>query len=123
MSDQVSRGGTSGLVGSWWWAFHVLVVAAAGCQLWAFSVPGFSFVLAVGAAAVLAIAVVTWTTWVFMFGLHRRLWSWHEDGAFFDDAGFAYLPEGPTASLENGSFESPVFRHLGGPWYRWTASW
>ncbi|WP_406043067.1 hypothetical protein OG799_03635 [Micromonospora sp. NBC_00898] len=45
------------------------------------------------------------------------------NGAFFDDAGFAYLPDGPTPSLGNGSFESPVFRPLGGGWYRWTASW
>lgn len=40
-----------------------------------------------------------------------------------DDAGFAYLPNGPDASLENGSFESPQFKHLGGPWYSWGASW
>jgi len=45
------------------------------------------------------------------------------NGNLFDDAGFAYLPEGPTPALENGSFESPVFQHLGGAWYRWTASW
>ncbi|WP_141715208.1 hypothetical protein [Micromonospora rhizosphaerae] len=48
---------------------------------------------------------------------------YEENGAFFDDAGFAYLPDGPTASLANGSFESPVFRPLGAGWYRWTASW
>ncbi|RZU76974.1 hypothetical protein EV384_5686 [Micromonospora kangleipakensis] len=48
---------------------------------------------------------------------------YEENGAFFDDAGFAYLPDGPTPSLGNGSFESPVFRPLGGGWYRWTASW
>lgn len=40
-----------------------------------------------------------------------------------DDAGFAYLPDGPTPALENGSFERPVFEHLGGGWYAWTASW
>jgi hypothetical protein len=45
------------------------------------------------------------------------------DGSLADDAGFAFLPGGPTPSLENGSFESPVFRHLGGSWYSWTASW
>ncbi|MGC5021853.1 hypothetical protein [Micromonospora sp. DT47] len=44
-------------------------------------------------------------------------------GAFFDDAGFAYLPGGPSPTLGNGSFESPTFRPLGGGWYRWTASW
>jgi hypothetical protein len=46
-----------------------------------------------------------------------------ETGNVIDDAGFAYLPDGPKPDLENGSFESPVFRHLGGPWYGWTASW
>jgi hypothetical protein len=44
-------------------------------------------------------------------------------GNFFDDAGFAYLPAGPTAELDTGAFEAPRFRHLGGGWYRWTASW
>jgi hypothetical protein len=41
----------------------------------------------------------------------------------FDDAGFAYLPGGPPADLGNGAWENPVFRHLTGPWYSWTASW
>jgi hypothetical protein len=45
------------------------------------------------------------------------------NGALFDDAGFAYLPKGPSPALSNGSFEGPQFRHLGGPWYAWTASW
>jgi hypothetical protein len=45
------------------------------------------------------------------------------NGAGFDDAGFAYLPAGPQPSLETGSFEDPQFRHLGGHWYAWTASW
>lgn len=45
------------------------------------------------------------------------------NGDFFDDAGFAYLPNGPFPELENGGFEAPQFRHLGGPWYAWTASW
>ena len=40
-----------------------------------------------------------------------------------DDADFAYLPDGPNPSLENGSFESPAFKRLGGGWYSWTASW
>jgi hypothetical protein len=44
-------------------------------------------------------------------------------GMFSDDAGFAYLPNGPFPELENGGFERPEFRHLGGPWYAWTASW
>ncbi|MGH7511095.1 MAG: hypothetical protein ACREMZ_16760 [Gemmatimonadales bacterium] len=41
----------------------------------------------------------------------------------FDDTGFGYFPEGPTADLENGSFEVPEFEHLEGPWYSWSASW
>jgi hypothetical protein len=45
------------------------------------------------------------------------------NGLLFDDAGFAYLPNGPSADLENTNFESPNFTHLGGPWYSWTASW
>ncbi|MER7009102.1 hypothetical protein ABT297_39500 [Dactylosporangium sp. NPDC000555] len=44
-------------------------------------------------------------------------------GNFFDDAGFAYLPAGPTAELNTGWFEGPRFRQLGGGWYSWTASW
>lgn len=44
-------------------------------------------------------------------------------GLLFDDAGFAFLPNGPFAELESGDFERPEFRHLGGPWYAWTASW
>lgn len=44
-------------------------------------------------------------------------------GDFFDDAGFAYLPGGPTAELDTSLFESPQFHHLGGGWYSWTASW
>ncbi|MFC4042205.1 hypothetical protein ACFO1B_27585 [Dactylosporangium siamense] len=44
-------------------------------------------------------------------------------GNLFDDAGFAYLPAGPTAELNTGLFEGPRFRSLGGGWYQWTASW
>lgn len=40
-----------------------------------------------------------------------------------DDAGFAWLPDGPTPALENSGFERPSWVHLGGPWYAWTASW
>jgi hypothetical protein len=48
---------------------------------------------------------------------------YHGTGAFFDDAGFAYLPTGPFPELESGSFENPQFYSLGGGWYVWTASW
>lgn len=44
-------------------------------------------------------------------------------GDLFDDAGFAYLPNGPHRELANGSFENPQFVSLGGHWYSWTASW
>lgn len=44
-------------------------------------------------------------------------------GALSNDAGFAYLPDGPFPELENGGFENPQFRHLDGNWYTWTASW
>jgi hypothetical protein len=45
------------------------------------------------------------------------------EGSGSDDAGFAYLPDGPHDGLENGGFEAPCFVHLDGPWYAWTASW
>jgi hypothetical protein len=48
----------------------------------------------------------------------------HESaGNLFDDAGFAYLPNGPRPALENGNFEVPQWTPLGGHWYAWTASW
>jgi hypothetical protein len=43
-------------------------------------------------------------------------------GALFDDAGFAYLPDGEFPAGD-GSFESPSFRSLGGDWYAFTSSW
>ena len=44
-------------------------------------------------------------------------------GGFLSYAGFAYLPDGPNDTLASGSFESPDFVHLSGPWYAFTASW
>ena len=44
-------------------------------------------------------------------------------GALFDDAGFAYLPEGPSDDMANGNFENPQWFALGDHWYAWTASW
>ena len=42
----------------------------------------------------------------------------------FDDAGFGWFPNGPDASaLNSGSFESPTFSHIRGPWRTWCASW
>jgi hypothetical protein len=46
-----------------------------------------------------------------------------EVGAFVDDAGFAYLPHGPSTEMANGSFENPQWFALGDHWYAWTASW
>lgn len=44
------------------------------------------------------------------------------EGAFFDDAGFAYFPDGGLPEGD-GTFESPRFRSLGGGWYAFTSSW
>lgn len=44
-------------------------------------------------------------------------------GSFMDDAGFAYLPGGPTPDLASGSLENPRWNDLGGGWYAFTASW
>lgn len=43
-------------------------------------------------------------------------------GGVFDDAGFAYLPAGPTPDVE-ASFESLRTRQIDGSWYRWSSSW
>lgn len=48
---------------------------------------------------------------------------YERNGALFDDAGFAHLPDGPDQRLGNSGFEAPSFRSLGGDWYAWTASW
>ncbi len=43
---------------------------------------------------------------------------------WLDGAGIGWFPDAPDAErLETGSFERPEFTHLGGPWYRWCASW
>lgn len=52
----------------------------------------------------------------------RNVFFYEKHGDLFDDAGFAYLPDGPSADLGNGNFENPEFRHLSGDWYAWTAS-
>lgn len=53
----------------------------------------------------------------------RGILFYEETGSFLDDAGFAYLPGGPSPELENGGFENPQFVALGNGWYAWTASW
>jgi hypothetical protein len=40
------------------WVFHAVVAVAAGCLLWAFSVPGISVLLAAGAVLVLGLATL-----------------------------------------------------------------
>lgn len=46
-------------------------------------------------------------------------------GAFLVAAGFAYLPAGPTRTLDpvGAEAERVRFRHVDGDWYAWTASW
>lgn len=44
-------------------------------------------------------------------------------GALSDDAGFAYLPNGPSPDMSNGNFENPQWVALGDHWYSWVASW
>jgi hypothetical protein len=44
-------------------------------------------------------------------------------GSFFDDAGFAYLPDGPFRELEDASREDMAFQPLGDGWYAWTSGW
>ncbi|MEV0807573.1 hypothetical protein [Micromonospora sp. NPDC050200] len=181
------------------WSAHGVAVGGAAILLWAFSVPGFSVLLAMTAAPVFGGAALLWVVGAQASHVAGRTWPWwlpvapfmavvvlallvigvpvrvrwalnreafetvvaglprstpatrfdrvevparvggygirsaclvpggvvfyEEHGAFFDDAGFAYLPGGPTSSLGNGSFESPTFRSLGGGWYGWTASW
>lgn len=46
-----------------------------------------------------------------------------EGCGFLDEAGFAYLPNGIDPNLENGTFERPRYKSLGGPWYSFCASW
>lgn len=184
--------------------FHAVIAAAAVAVLYAFSVPGISFFVALLAGWVLILSGVVWTLRGVLFWLARRrhravgsatwlliaplggilvialLWSetplrvrwalsqnsfakvvkeappgesrrdwrrleadgrvglyrvteahrvgeaiifYEANGALFDDAGFAYLPQGPFPELDTGWFESPQFRHLSGPWYAWIASW
>ncbi|MEV4508916.1 hypothetical protein AB0K00_08175 [Dactylosporangium sp. NPDC049525] len=45
-----------------------------------------------------------------------------DQGDFFDSAGFAYLPGGPTGELNTGWLVRPSFQHLGGGWYSWTGN-
>ena len=43
-------------------------------------------------------------------------------GGLFDDAGFAYLPDGLTPEVD-GQFEALRVERIEGRWYRWWSSW
>jgi len=43
-------------------------------------------------------------------------------GDVFYDASFAYLPSGPTRDVETAMGQSANFHHIGGDWYRWSAT-
>jgi hypothetical protein len=43
-------------------------------------------------------------------------------GDVFYDAGFAYLSGGPTRDVETAMGQSANFHHIGGDWYRWSAT-
>ena len=45
------------------------------------------------------------------------------DSGLFDDAGFAYLPDGPDPDAAAGTFERLSVSDLSGNWYTWTSSW
>nr|MDT0664056.1 hypothetical protein [Micromonospora sp. DSM 115978] len=60
---------------------------------------------------------------LYAYQVGDAVFFYEANGAGFDDAGFAYLPNGPDASFENTLFEAPSYNKLGGPWYSWTASW
>ncbi|MGK5741660.1 hypothetical protein [Micromonospora sp. URMC 103] len=182
------------------WAAHLVGVFGAAILLWAFSVPGFSVILAGVGLTVLAMSALIWTVGAQLSHSAGRTFPWwlpvapvlavvtvvllvtraplhlrwelsrgpfqavvddlpppegttggrsyvtvperigtyritsarhvpggviffEANGAFFDDAGFAYLPDGPTGGMADGSFETPRFAALGDGWYRFTASW
>jgi hypothetical protein len=123
---------------SWWFAVApagaVLVVAtlatAAPLQVrWELSQPQFDAAvqemtrdkpdeIAVTDTARIGLYEVTYVT-----SVEGGILFYEANGSLFDDAGFAYLPNGPSPQMESGDFEDPAFQHLGGPWYAFTASW
>jgi hypothetical protein len=59
----------------------------------------------------------------FAFQVGSNLILYESHGWYFDDAGFAYLPDGVDPRLANGSFEAPRYISLGDDWYAWRAGW
>ncbi|MEV0647576.1 hypothetical protein AB0I28_20145 [Phytomonospora sp. NPDC050363] len=57
------------------------------------------------------------------FAVTGGYWFYEDNGAFFDDAGIAYLPSGPGPELADDGFDSARFHALGDHWYTWTHSW
>ncbi|WP_157728160.1 hypothetical protein [Actinopolymorpha singaporensis] len=108
----------------------VLVVMTVPLQMrWGLSKPAFDAVVEDAALATSEQVDIRKASWIGLYHISRvtrvpgGFVFYEANGSLFDHAGFAYLPDGPTPRLENGSFESPTFRHLGGPWYTFTASW
>jgi len=55
--------------------------------------------------------------------VERGVIFYERTGALISNAGFAYLPQGPSADMATGAFENPQWVALGDHWYSWTASW
>jgi hypothetical protein len=51
----------------------------------------------------------------------EAVWFTETHTGLFTSGGFAYLPDGPSQSAGMGEWSE--YRHLGGPWYAWTAGW
>jgi hypothetical protein len=105
----------------------LLLASGAAFQLrWSVSRPSFERVVAAqtepttaGARKQVGLYRVLGAPWVIGDAVvfHHPL-----GGGLFDDAGFAYLPEGVTPELD-GQFESLRVERIEGPWYRWWSSW
>jgi hypothetical protein len=59
----------------------------------------------------------------FAFQVGANVILYESHGWYFNDAGFAYLPDGVDPRLASDSFEAPRYISLGGGWYAWRASW
>ncbi|MBV1852696.1 hypothetical protein [Catellatospora tritici] len=124
---------------SWWYPVAPLLVAATAVALATGAPLQSRWALSSDAFDRLVIALPVGADWT-PFDVPTTVGAYRIDrayrvpgGAVFeeangsgvvDDAGFAYLPGGPTAALRRGGpYEGLIFRHLRGPWYTWTASW
>lgn len=122
---------------SWWFALAPILVIGLSAMLhsrfplqarWELSLPAFENLItdmpSDGKLSVDTPTMIGSYTITSTFRVPEGVLFYEETGSsFVDDAGFAYLPGGPTNSLANSNFESPTFYHLGGSWYSWTASW